>query len=147
MVRSVCSRRPRSCGQHRRGRAPTVPLVDDGERTSFRCARSPPSGPCRFLAPGTSRLAELSEASARLAAYALHAQRDSRETTANGRAAFLARFDREVDPEGLLEPDERRRRAEQARRAYFARLSLAAVKARQAKRAARAQQKEDGTAA
>jgi hypothetical protein len=65
---------------------------------------------------------------ARLAAYALHAQRDPRETTANGRAAFLARFDREVDPEGRLEPDERRRRAEQARRAYFARLSLAAIK-------------------
>ena len=84
---------------------------------------------------------------ARIAAYALHAQHDPRETTAKGRAAFLARFDREVDPEGLLEPDERRRRAEQARRAYFARLSLAAVKARQAKRAARAQPPEDGTAA
>jgi hypothetical protein len=84
---------------------------------------------------------------ARLAAYALHAQNDPRETTANGRAAFLARFDREVDPEGLLEPDERRRRAEQARRAYFARLSLAAVKARQAKRAVRTQPPEDGTAA
>jgi len=84
---------------------------------------------------------------ARLAAYALHAQRDPRETTANGRAAFLARFDREVDPEGLLEPDERRRRAEQARRAYFARLSLAAIKARQAKRAAQARRKADGTAA
>ena len=84
---------------------------------------------------------------ARLAAYALHAQRDPRETTANGRAAFLARFDREVDPEGLLEPDERQRRAEQARRAYFARLSLAAIKARQAKRAAQARRKADGTAA
>jgi hypothetical protein len=87
---------------------------------------------------------------ARLAAYALHAQRDPRETTANGRAAFLARFDREVDPEGLLEPGERRRRAEQARRAYFARLSLAAVKARQARRTARTQRPErpeDGTAA
>ena len=84
---------------------------------------------------------------ARLAAYALHAQRDPRETTANGRAAFLARFDREVDPEGRLEPDERRRRAEQARRAYFARLSLAAIKARQAKRAAQARRKADGTAA
>jgi hypothetical protein len=84
---------------------------------------------------------------ARLAAYALHAQHDPRETTANGRAAFLARFDREVDPEGVLEPDERRRRAEQARRAYFARLSLAAVKARQAKRTAGAKRPEDGTAA
>src|SRR4029450_286984 len=74
---------------------------------------------------------------ARLAAYALHAQRDPRETTANGRPASLARFDREVDPEGLREPDERRRRAEQARRAYFARLSLAALNARQRKRGAR----------
>src|SRR5512132_21725 len=84
---------------------------------------------------------------ARPAAHALHAQRDPRETTANGRAAFLARFEREVDPEGLLEPDERRRRAEQARRAYFARLSLAAVKARQAKRTAGAKRPGDGTAA
>src|SRR4029450_593623 len=73
---------------------------------------------------------------ARIAAYALHAQRDPRETTANGRAAFLARFDREVDPRGLLEPEERRRRAEQARRAYFTRLALAPAKARRAKRAA-----------
>jgi len=84
---------------------------------------------------------------ARLAAHALHAQHDPRKTTANGRAAFLARFEREVDPDGVLEPEERRRRAEQARRAYFARLSLAAVKARQAKRAAQAQLPEDGTAA
>ena len=84
---------------------------------------------------------------ARLAAYALHAQQDPRETTANGRAAFLARFDREVDPEGVLEPEERRRRAEQARRAYFTRLSLAAVKARQAKRTAGAKRPEGGTAA
>ena len=64
MVRSVCSRRPRSCGQQRRGRAATVPLVDDGERTSFRCATSPPSVLCRLPAPETSRLAELNEASA-----------------------------------------------------------------------------------
>ena len=84
---------------------------------------------------------------ARLAAYTLHAQRDPRETTANGRAAFLARFDREVDPEGLLEPDERRRRAEQARRAYFTRLALASAKARRAKRAALGKRPEGGEAA
>jgi hypothetical protein len=84
---------------------------------------------------------------ARLAAYALHAQRDPRETTANGRAAFLARFDREVDPQGLLEPDERRRRAEQARRAYFTRLALASAKARRAKRAALGNRPEGGEAA
>jgi len=36
---------------------------------------------------------------ARLAAYAMHAQHDSRETSAPGRAAFLARFEADVDPE------------------------------------------------
>jgi hypothetical protein len=71
---------------------------------------------------------------ARLAAYAMHAQHDTRRTSANGRAAFLARFEREVDPDGRLDPEERGRRAEQARRAYFARLALAAAKARRAKR-------------
>src|ERR671933_3098181 len=108
---------------------------DPTERaTSVSRPRSEPAGPAeRSLR-------------ARIAAYALHAQQDPRETTAKGRAAFLARFDRQVDPEGLLEPEERRRRAEQARRAYFARLSLAAVKSRQAKRAARAQPPGDGTA-
>jgi hypothetical protein len=70
---------------------------------------------------------------ARLAAYAMHAQHDARETTANGRTAFLARFEREVDPDSALDPTERRRRAEQARRAYFTRLSLTAVKAKRAK--------------
>jgi hypothetical protein len=63
----------------------------------------------------------------------MHAQHDTRQTSANGRAAFLARFEREVDPDGRLDPGERARRAEQARRAYFARLSLAAAKARRAK--------------
>ena len=84
---------------------------------------------------------------ARLAAYAMHAQHDARETTANGRAAFLGRFEVEVDPEGRLDSEERCRRAKQARRAYFARLSLAAAKARQAKRVAQAERPEDGTAA
>jgi hypothetical protein len=72
---------------------------------------------------------------ARLAAHSLHAKCDSRETTASGRASFLARFEREVDPDGALDPAERRRRAEQARRAYFTRLALAAVEARRSKRA------------
>ena len=84
---------------------------------------------------------------ARLAAYAMHAQHDPRETTANGRAAFLARFEREVDPDGRLDPAERRRRAELARRVYFARLSLDAVKARQAKRARQLKRPGDGAAA
>jgi len=76
---------------------------------------------------------------ARLAAYAMHAKHDARRTSANGRVAFLARFEREVDPDGRLDPEDRARRAEQARRAYFARLSLAAAKARRTKRERRHQ--------
>jgi hypothetical protein len=84
---------------------------------------------------------------ARMAAHAMHAANDARVTTANGRAAFQARFEAEVDPDGILEPDERRRRAEQARRAYFTRLSLAAARARRAKRATKGTLPRGGEAA
>jgi hypothetical protein len=67
---------------------------------------------------------------ARIGAYSLHAQRDARETTSAARAAFLSRFERDVDPDGVLAPDERARRAEAARKAYFTRLALASVRAR-----------------
>jgi hypothetical protein len=71
--------------------------------------RHEPTGRSESVSSSGNEPASQAERSlrARLAAYALHAQRDSRETTANGRAAFLARFDCEVDPEGRLEPDER----------------------------------------
>ena len=58
----------------------------------------------------------------RLGALKLHATHDSREVSAPARAAFLARFDREVDPDGILPPAERARRAEYAKRAYMLRL-------------------------
>jgi hypothetical protein len=73
---------------------------------------------------------------ARLAAHAMHGRHDARATTAKARAAFLARFERQADPEGLLTPAERERRAQQLRSAYFARLALASAKARRARRAA-----------
>src|SRR5262245_27928645 len=50
---------------------------------------------------------------ARLAAHALHAKLDDPAAhTAPARRSFLERFEREVDPEGILEPVERARRAE-----------------------------------
>jgi len=67
----------------------------------------------------------------------MHARHDARDTTAKARAAFLARFEREVDPDGMLPPQERARRAEHARSAYFARLSLNAAKARRIRRTTR----------
>lgn len=54
--------------------------------------------------------------------------------TAPARRAFLDRFEREVDPEGVLDPAERARRAGAARKAYFARLALASSKARAARK-------------
>ena len=66
----------------------------------------------------------------RIGAYTLHATHDSRETTANARAAFLAKFLDEVDPARVLPEDELQRRAEMAKRAYFARLALKSAKKR-----------------
>jgi hypothetical protein len=66
----------------------------------------------------------------RIGAYVLHSRHDSRETTRAGRAAFLSRFEREVDPDGVLPAAERQRRAEMARRAHFARLALKSARAR-----------------
>jgi hypothetical protein len=74
---------------------------------------------------------------ARIGAYAMHGRNDARETTAKARAAFLARFERQADPEGRLPATERQRRAQQLRRAYFARLALASAKARRARRLAK----------
>jgi hypothetical protein len=71
---------------------------------------------------------------ARLAAHTLHATHDSRELTAPARAAFLGRFEREADPEGVLDPAERARRAEHLRKAFFARLALKSAQARRRKK-------------
>jgi hypothetical protein len=61
---------------------------------------------------------------------------DALKRTEPGRRAFLERFEREVDPDGTLPPDERRRRAEHARKAYMASLALKSARARRkAKRA------------
>lgn len=60
----------------------------------------------------------------RLGAARLHALHDPKETTRKAREAFAARFERQVDPNGVLVPSERARRVEAARRAYFTQLQL-----------------------
>jgi hypothetical protein len=68
---------------------------------------------------------------ARLAAHALHARvADPTAHTAPARRAFLDRFEREVDPDGVLPPAERARRAEHARKSYFLALALKSAQAR-----------------
>ena len=49
--------------------------------------------------------------------------RDRKARTKPARDAFLERFEREVDPEGVLQIEERRIRAEHAKRAYMLRLA------------------------
>jgi hypothetical protein len=71
-----------------------------------------------------------------IGAHALHSQYDSRELTANARARFDQRFLDEVDPDRVLPEPERLRRADHARKAYFAKLAYMSAKARAARKAA-----------
>ena len=73
---------------------------------------------------------------ARLAAYRLHASYDSRDLTAAPRRKFMQRFTDEVDPDRVLPPAERQRRAECAKKSYFCALSLKSAQARGAKKRA-----------
>jgi hypothetical protein len=66
----------------------------------------------------------------RLGAHVQHSRHDPKITTIAGRAAFLGRFEREADPEGVLPPEERARRAGHLRKAYFTRLALKSAQAR-----------------
>lgn len=55
---------------------------------------------------------------------------DTTKATAPARKAFMARFERAVDPEGTLSPDDRARRAEAAMKAHFKAMALASSKNR-----------------
>lgn len=66
----------------------------------------------------------------RIGAYRLHATHDPKVTTLAARRAFMARFEREVDPDRTLDPAERERRALMARKAHFAALALKSSRAR-----------------
>jgi hypothetical protein len=70
---------------------------------------------------------------ARIAAHESWARTaDRAKRTENARRGFLARFERQVDPEGKLPPEERQGRAEHAMRAHMQRLALRSAKARAA---------------
>lgn len=72
---------------------------------------------------------------ARALAHRSWAKTDDRAArTAPARAAALARFEAEVDPQGLLAPDERAKRAEHAKKAYFLAIAAKSAEARRAKR-------------
>ncbi len=66
----------------------------------------------------------------RIGALKVHAQ--GKTNTGPARRAFDARFEAEVDPDGVLEPAERARRADLARRLYFGRLAAKSAARRRA---------------
>ena len=68
----------------------------------------------------------------KIGAYALHAL--GRTNTVPARKAFMAKFELQVDPDGVLSEQERQKRADCARKAYFARLGLKSAKTRRNKR-------------
>jgi hypothetical protein len=74
---------------------------------------------------------------ASLAAHSRWAREPDREKAMrpalNG---MLARFEREVDPDGALDPAERAKRAESAKKAYYKALQLKSSRARGKKKAA-----------
>lgn len=73
---------------------------------------------------------------ARAAVHLSWARTDDRsKRTAAGRAAFLDRFERQVDPDGTLPSHERAQRAEHARKAYFSMLAAKSAAARRRRRA------------
>lgn len=66
----------------------------------------------------------------RIGAHSLHAKYDPRETTRAARKAFLDTFEHQADPDGVLDPEERQRRAKHLRKAHFTRLALRSAQAR-----------------
>jgi len=67
----------------------------------------------------------------RVAAHASWANTpDPTARTAPGRKAFNDRFEKQVDPDGVLAAEERARRASSARKAYFSALALKSSTAR-----------------
>ena len=65
--------------------------------------------------------------------YAVAAKYDTREITKPAREAFMARFERQVDPDGVLPEAERLRRAAAAKTLHFQRMAWKSAKARRAR--------------
>ncbi|WP_084143610.1 hypothetical protein [Amycolatopsis taiwanensis] len=61
---------------------------------------------------------------------------DRAAATAPARAAFNDRWERQVDPDAVLEPHERAIRAEHAKKAHFTAMAMKSAKARARKKRA-----------
>ncbi len=75
---------------------------------------------------------------AQIGAYALHAKYGKEITAAATKASQVTRYEKQVDPDGTLPPEERRIRVEAARRAHMRSLALKRSRKAQAERAQKA---------
>ena len=74
----------------------------------------------------------------RIGGYAKYAKTDDwTAATAAARKAERDRYDKLVDPDGVLPPEIRRKKAEAARREHYSRMGLASAKARRERAEAR----------
>lgn len=67
---------------------------------------------------------------ARMGGHAVHAKHGSEAIAARARRGFMARFERQVDPDGTLSPAERERRARHAMKAHMNAMALKSVRSR-----------------
>lgn len=123
--RSNTSQSPARAGSIRGGNASVL----------LEFARDVPCQPADLCLPRCMRSKKLTREQrrvrARLAAHASWANTEDRSArTAPARAAALARFEVQVDPDRLLPTAERERRAQHARRAYFLSLAMRSSQAR-----------------
>lgn len=110
-----------------------------GYRTCRTCRRETEARRRASRRKAVPLTAEQRSMRARAAAFARHAQTDPRPSAARASAAFLQRFEHQVDPAGTLPPAERTKRALAARRAHFVRLQLASSQARARRAGGKAQ--------
>jgi hypothetical protein len=82
------------------------------------------------LAASTSLTPEQRSQRARIAALDRWSREDPVAATAPARRAFLESFERKVDPDGVLTPEERARRAACAHRAHMQRLAFKSARGR-----------------
>ncbi len=77
---------------------------------------------------------DLTSLQASIAAHISWARTEDRTArTAPARRAAEARFEKLVDPDGVLTPEERAKRAESARKAHFRMMALKSARVRRAK--------------
>ena len=84
--------------------------------------------------PRTARSSNERSQRARIAALKRWAYTDGGSGTAPARAGFDKRFERLVDPEGVLDPQERAERVKRARRAHFLELARRSAEVRRARK-------------